>query len=132
MRQVPRWRDEDVVGEDLRLLRVEVRRPRVAIIVAAAVASASLVAVRHRSLVEGEVEEGEGRGDEEGECKERIGQRLSRVFADLRRHAWRIEVAARIAWLHRMFPHVAIKLTVASGTSALFMASTYLPVVVIN
>jgi hypothetical protein len=48
----------------LRLLAVELRRPRVAAVVVAS-ASACLVVVRHRSSVEGEVEEGEGRGDEE-------------------------------------------------------------------
>jgi hypothetical protein len=63
VRQVPRRRDEDVVvGENLGLLGVEVRRPRVAT-AAAAAAFASLVVVRHRSSVEGDVEEGEGRGE---------------------------------------------------------------------
>jgi hypothetical protein len=47
-------------------------------------------------------------GDEEGEYKERIGRRLPRIFVDLRWHARRIEVAAQNAWLHRVFPHVAV------------------------
>jgi hypothetical protein len=51
MRQVPRRRDKDlVVGEDLRLLIVEVRWPRIA---TAVVAAASLVIVHHQSWIVG-------------------------------------------------------------------------------
>jgi hypothetical protein len=61
--KVPRRWDQDlVVGEDLRLLRVQVRRPRVS---AADAAAASLVVVRHWDLGRGcvvRVGDGPGRG----------------------------------------------------------------------
>jgi hypothetical protein len=110
----------------LRLLAIEVRRPHVAVVVVAS-ASACLVVVRHRSSVEGEVEEGEGRGDEEVERGRENRATANEGFYRARRRTRFIEAATRNTWRRC----VAVELTVTSGTVALFMATSE-PAMVIN